>query len=69
MLTSTTENEMPMEQRKKQKQLTEKEDFMTSYDIIAKELVQDLSKYHLPQNGIDWLKKMFNETIPGGTHS
>jgi farnesyl diphosphate synthase len=51
---------------KKIKQSPEIQDFLQSFDVIAKELIESLAEYKLPQNGIDWLKKMIYETIPGG---
>ena len=51
---------------KKSKTNNERDEFLCTFEIISNDLIQDLKKYNLPQNGIEWIKTMFKETIPGG---
>ncbi|KAJ3136990.1 Farnesyl pyrophosphate synthetase [Physocladia obscura] len=44
----------------------EKTHFETTYHILAKEILDDMQTYRLPRNGIEWVKKMLDYTIPGG---
>jgi hypothetical protein len=53
---------------KKPKTEGEREEFLHSFEIISQTLYNELSKYNLPENGIEWFKKMIIETVPGGTY-
>ncbi|KAI8840156.1 isoprenoid synthase domain-containing protein [Chytriomyces cf. hyalinus JEL632] len=44
----------------------EKAHFEATYDRLAAELIEDMKTYKLPANGIAWVEKMLNHTIPGG---
>lgn len=51
---------------KKPKTEGEREEFLHSFEIISQTLYNELAKYNLPENGIEWFKKMIIETVPGG---
>ncbi|KAJ3289077.1 Farnesyl pyrophosphate synthetase [Rhizoclosmatium sp. JEL0117] len=44
----------------------EKKHFEATYETLAKELLEDMKTYRLPANGLAWVEKMLNYTIPGG---
>ncbi|KAJ3011076.1 UNVERIFIED_CONTAM: Farnesyl pyrophosphate synthetase, partial [Siphonaria sp. JEL0065] len=44
----------------------EKKHFEATYDRLAAELIDDMKTFRLPENGIAWVEKMLNYTIPGG---
>jgi hypothetical protein len=46
---------------------TEADEFLQSFNLISEALYQELGSYNLPENGIEWFKQMFKETVPGGT--
>jgi hypothetical protein len=74
MLAAQSEGTMPQKRNiqdtkeisKKLKSSNERDEFLASFEIIAKEMIADLAEYRLPENGVAWLKNMFYETIPGG---
>lgn len=49
-----------------QAQTNEKQAFMSSFDKIVTELINDLDDYKLPQNGKEWIEKMVLQTVTGG---
>lgn len=51
---------------RKKTTVQEKKEFMSCFDIISRDLIDDLELYRLPKDGQEWLKAMIQETIPGG---
>ena len=49
--------------------MTEKQQFLATFDVIMSEIVKDLDQYRLPANGKEWIKKMLYDTVPGGRMS
>ncbi|KAJ3000156.1 Farnesyl pyrophosphate synthetase [Globomyces sp. JEL0801] len=50
----------------KKKVSSEVNDFMKTFELISTNLMADLEQYKLPENGKQWFKNMFLETVPGG---
>ena len=44
----------------------ERDEFLQSFKVISEGLFKELLSFNLPENGIEWFKNMFNETVPGG---
>ncbi|KAI9331841.1 isoprenoid synthase domain-containing protein [Obelidium mucronatum] len=44
----------------------EKAHFEATYNKLAAELIEDMKTFRLPENGIAWVQKMLDYTIPGG---
>jgi Tfp pilus assembly protein FimV len=44
----------------------EKAHFEATFDVITNEILEDIAQFNLPQNGVEWVKKMLYYTIPGG---
>lgn len=51
---------------KKMKTSGERDEFLFSFKVISEGLFHELLSFNLPENGIEWFKNMFKETVPGG---
>ncbi|KAJ3188041.1 Farnesyl pyrophosphate synthetase [Irineochytrium annulatum] len=44
----------------------ERDHFLATFDVLTKEILEELDQFNLPENGKEWIKKMLYYTIPGG---
>ncbi|KAJ3057169.1 Farnesyl pyrophosphate synthetase [Rhizophlyctis rosea] len=47
----------------------EKAQFEALFDKLAADVLAEIESYHLPQDGIDYVKKMLYATVPGGKNN
>ncbi|KAI8928307.1 isoprenoid synthase domain-containing protein [Entophlyctis helioformis] len=40
--------------------------FMAAFDVLAKDILDGLDQYKLPENGREWVRNMLYATVPGG---
>ncbi|KAJ3034093.1 Farnesyl pyrophosphate synthetase [Rhizophlyctis rosea] len=48
---------------------TEKAQFEGVFDTLASDLLQEMEAYKLPQDGMEYVKKMLYATVPGGKNN